>query len=435
MNSSSFIVHRSSFIVCLLTLLVPLARAREFTVKLTPTEIKKISYVQTLVAPGATCAAVGEAVNKVAIGQKIDKEAQVSLYFLDDAGKPFGIPVVVKLPRPATLAGRETYPLSLAFHPSLPLLYVWQDVEALKGDPVPPADPAWKDFDHLLVYAVNKAAPELLLSLCRGQRFHTGCAAGSVHADAAGGKLYVPNMRFGPKNPPDSAGVGWFSLDGDGLPVAGDEEPKNGAPVLTPEKAVTVRLARVAALKAAVAADKPVGAFRHTPANTYGFGGCPAGMGFIPYSRDVFIAGGLYGPVTWNAGDRRARAQVFLMPINFVCYYRTRIAVHPTQPAVFASVVGYSYAHRVEHAEGYLTLAPQIVLLENATLKTAPIVMGRRNLVAFGGPKALYLAPIDAAGKFEEKAGLVAPIEADDVEGIAWSEKFDRLYVAVEKPK
>jgi hypothetical protein len=420
----------------LLAVLAPFAPARAITVKLTPTDLTKLPWIQPLVAPGATCAAVGETAGRLAIGQKVGKEAQISLYALDASGKPTAVaPVVLKLPKPATLATRECYPLSLAFHPSLPLLYVWQDVEGLKGEPAPPADPAWKDFDHLLIYAVDKAAPELLLSLCRGQRFHTGCVAGSVHPDAAGGKLYVPNMRFGAKNPPDSAAVGWFSLDGDGLPVAGDEEPKKASPVLPPEKAAVVRAARIAVLKAAVAADKPVGAFRHTPENTYGFSYWPCGAGFIPYSRDVFISCGPYGLVTWNSADRRGRAQVFLMPVNFLSYYCTRIAAHPTQPAVFVSVVGYSYAHRIEHAEGYLTLAPQVVLLEGATLKTPPVVLGKRNLVAFGGPNALYLAPIDAVGKFKKEAGMSVAVHAAIAEGIAWSEKFQRLYVAVEKLK
>ena len=191
-----------------LALLSPFADGREITVKMTPTEMDKVSYVTPVIAPGATCAAVGQAVKIVAVGQKVNKEAQLSLFRIDDQGTLAGAPVFVKLPKPATLAQRETYPLSLAFHPSLPLLYVWQDVEGLKGDPVPPSDPAWQDFDHLLIYSVQKVAPELLLSLCRGSLYHTGNTAGSVCLDAAHGKLYVPNLRFGPKNPPEGGGVG-----------------------------------------------------------------------------------------------------------------------------------------------------------------------------------------------------------------------------------
>ena len=424
------------FWIAILTLagLAPGATGGELTVKLTAVELDKVPYVVPLLAPGATCAAVGEAVSKVAVGQKVGKEAQITLFPVDDLGKIAGTPVFLKLPKPTTLAQREVYPLSLVFHPSLPLLYVWQDVQALPGDPPPASDPAWKDFDHLLIYAVDRVAPELLVSLCRGSLFHTGATAGSVCVDVTGGKLYVPNLRFGEKNPAESGGVGWFSLDADGLPVEGNDEPAKAIPVATPAKAAAGRAVRVAALRAAAAANKPLGAFRHTPPNTYGFW-FPSGMGFIPCSRDVFIAAGGFGPVTWNSGDRRARAQVFLMPVNFVSYYTTRIAGHPTLPVLFASNVGYSYAHRVEHADGYLTLAPQIVHLEGSTLKTPPIVLTKRNLVAYGGPGVIYLASIDAAGKFKDAPGTQINVPVAVAEGIAYSEKFDRLYVAVEKAK
>jgi hypothetical protein len=418
-----------------LALLTSPAESRELTVKLTPTEPAKVAYVVPVVAPAASCAAVGDAASVVAVGHKVDKQAQLSLFRLDAAGKPADKPVVVKLPKPATLAQRDTYPLSLAFHPTLPLLYVWQDVEGLKGDPVPPADPAWKDFDHLLIYAVDGAAPELLLSLCRGDRFHTGNLAGSLHLDLPHGRLFVPNLRFGMKNPPEGAAVGWFSLDGDGLPVAGDDEPARVAPPVAPAKAAADRPARLAVLRAAVAAGKPVGAFRHTPNGIYGFHWYPCGVGFIPFSRDVFIVCGPFGPVTWNLADRRARAQVFLMPVNFVTYYCSRIVSHPTLPVVFASMVGYEWVHRVEHAEGYLTLTPQVVKLDGATLRTPPVVLGKRNLVAFGGPGAVYLAAIDAQGKFKDEAGMQVTVAATTAEGLAYSEKFDRLYVAVEKGK
>ena len=301
----------------------PFAPGGEITVKLTPTEHDKAPYVVPLVAPGASCAAAGDSVGMVAVGHKVDKQARLSLFRLDAQGKPTGAPVVVKLPKPAALATRDTYPLSLAFHPSLPLLYVWQEVEGLKGDPVPPDEPAWKDFDHLLIYAIDKE-PELLVTLCRGQPFHTGNVAGSLGLDVANGLLYVPNLRFGKKNPPEGGAVGWFHLGGDGLPVEGDTVPDKVEAVVPVAKAATTRAARAAALRTATTAGKPVGAFRHTPENTYGFGWHPSGAGFVPISRDVFIGCGPYGPVTWNGGDRRARAQVFLMPVNFTSYYTTR---------------------------------------------------------------------------------------------------------------
>jgi hypothetical protein len=280
-------------------------------------------------------------------------------------------------------------------------------------------------------------APELLLSLCRGSQFQTGNLGGSLCLDVPSGRLYVPNLRFGEKNPPDKgSGIGWFALAGDGLPVAADEEPAKAEPPAAPAKAAADRPARLTALRALIAAGKPFGAFRHTPPDTYGFGAPPAGLGYLPISRDVFVTCGYLGAMTWNLADRRARCQVFILPVTFVSYYFTRIAGHPTLPVIFSSTVGYSYVHRVEHADGFLTLAPQIVILDGATVKTPPVVMGKRNLVAFGGLTAVYLAAIDAEGKFRDEKAMQLNVPMNPtVEGLVYSDRYDRLYIAVEKAK
>jgi hypothetical protein len=414
----------------------PRAAAGEVTVKLAPVALEQVPYVVPLVAPGARCVAAGDGLGLAAAGQKAGKDAQMSVFRLDAQGKPAGAPAVVKLPKPAALAARETYPLSLMFHPSLPLLYVWQDVEALKGDPLPPVDPAWNDLDHLLIYALDGPAPQLLLSLCRGPQFQTGNVAGSLCLDVADGRLYVPNLRFGANNPPDKGGgVGWFALAGDGLPVAGDDEPAQAEPPAAPAKAAADRPARLAALRALVAAGKPVGAFRHTPPESYGLGAYPCGAGFLPVGRDVFVTCGYLGPMTWNLADRRARCQVFLMPVNFVSYYGTRLAPHPHLPVLYVTAAGYPYVYRVEHVDGLVTLAPQVLTLEAAAPKTPPVVLCKRNLVAWGTEGAVYLAGIDAEGRFKAEKGEQVNVPSTAVAELAYSERFDRLYVAVEKPK
>jgi hypothetical protein len=427
-------VLRTSGVIVLWLGVASVGLGGELSIKLNPVEPEKVPFVAPVVAPAATCCAIHDALSLIAFGQKAGKDPQLSLFRLDAAGKPAAAPVVVKLPKPATLAARECYPLSMMFHPSLPLLYVWQEVEGLKGDPVPPIDPAWKDLDHLLIYAVDGAAPELLLSLCRGPQFHTGQIAGTLCVDAANGKLYVPNLRFGDKNPPASGGVGWFNLGGDGLPVAGDDEPAKAEPTVAAAKAAADRPARLAALRAAIAAAKPIGAFRHTPDGAYGFG-APGGAGFAPISRDVFVAAGYLGLVTWNLADRRAQAQYFLMPHNFVTYYCTRLAAHPRLPVFYATMVGYSYANCVEHIDGSPTLAPQVLTMEGTVLKTLPVVVTKRNFVAWGTETAIYLAPINAEGKFKKEDGMQVNFPASLVQALAYSERFDRLYVGVEKIK
>lgn len=407
------------------------AVAGEVTVKVVPTEPDKVPFVSQLVAPGAYCAATGDVAGMVAVGHKVGNEAQISLFRLDAEGKPIVPAVVVKLPRSTAVGDRNAYPLSVVFHPTLPLLYVWQDVEFLKGNP--PTDTAWSDFDHLLVYAIEVPVPELLVSLCRGAQFQTGNLSGALGLDVPHGRLYVPNLRFGPMNPAESCGVGWFSLGGDGLPIDGDDEPAEAEPLFAAEKAAAARPARVASLRASFAAGKPVGAFRHTPPTTYGFHDRNSGAGFVPVNRNVFVAGGSFGPVTWNSADRGARAQVFLMPVNFIAYYVTRIAPHPKLPVIYVTMAGFAYVHRIEHADGNMTLAPQVLYLVGSTLRTPPVVLTRRNLVAWGALDGVHLAHIDAAGRFTGEPGIRINFLNMEIGGVAYSEKFDRLYVAVEK--
>jgi hypothetical protein len=66
----------------------------------------------------------------------------------------------------------------------LPLLYVWQDVETTPL--LLPIDEAVnKAFDHLLIYALDSPAPDLLVAMARSPRFHTYTEAGALALDAA----------------------------------------------------------------------------------------------------------------------------------------------------------------------------------------------------------------------------------------------------------
>src|SRR4051812_19307137 len=103
-----------------LAILAPCAPALEVAVKLAPTGIEKLPYVQPLLAPEATCPGVGESGGGVAMGKGAGKKPQTSLFSLAAPGKPPGPRALRKLPGPASLAARQAYPLSLAFHPTLP---------------------------------------------------------------------------------------------------------------------------------------------------------------------------------------------------------------------------------------------------------------------------------------------------------------------------
>jgi hypothetical protein len=101
---------------------------------------------------------------------------------------------------------------------------------------------------------------------------------------------------------------------------------------------------------------------------------------------------------------------------------------------VYSAVLGHSLLYRIEHNNGHLTLAPQTVTLTGAHCQSAPAVMAKRNMLAIGGNQRVFLVTLDAEGRVkpERKQVLVAP---QYIDALAYSEKFDKLYVAVEPPK
>src|SRR5262249_39203689 len=156
----------------------------------------------------ARALAISDVHGWIAVGHRVEHTHQLTLYRRDPLGKPTGNPIAIKTPRPAHLGPRRHYVPSLLFHPRLPLLYVWQAVEASKADRPPDVAPAWKDFDHLLVYSLDGANPELILSMARGPGFLVGVAAAALTLDAAAYQLFVPNVRHFKDNTYEGAGVG-----------------------------------------------------------------------------------------------------------------------------------------------------------------------------------------------------------------------------------
>src|SRR5438067_1216485 len=146
-------MHRA---VVLLILFVAPAVTAQPAITL-PKPVKgKLPELVPVTAPSAACLAVGEASGWLAFGHDISyKEAQVSLVRLDAKGNPAAYSIALKLPPLApTLVKFANYPLALAFHPKLPLLYAWQEINVPFGNPPAAPLPGLEQFDHLLVYSV-----------------------------------------------------------------------------------------------------------------------------------------------------------------------------------------------------------------------------------------------------------------------------------------
>ncbi len=415
---------RTSLLLSLL-LLLPASPARaKHLVTLAPVKDTKIDGVLPVTAPEARCAAVGEQTGWLAFGHRPKRQdAHVSLFRLDAQGKPGAAPAAtLKLPSPPALAKMPNYPLALAFHPKLPILYVWQDLVVPATPVLPPA--TFKDFDHLLIYALDKPKPELLLSLCRGPEYAYGKLGGAVAVDATGRHLYVPSLQDPKINNAPLAGR--FVLDADGLPVLGDPAARKGA--------VPAQAARIAAFNADKAAGKPILPQQRTPnehayvspVSAYGYGG-----GFVPVSGDVAIIGGVHCLITWNPAARKVQlAAVFLESTD-----RTyKVVGHPTLPVVYAAPPGLDFAYRMYHADGYLTLLPQKAVFKDANLLSPPAVLGRANKVVFGGRNRVYAVGLTKDGDFtDERTQMV--VNNPEAEALVYAPKFDLLYVAVEVSK
>jgi hypothetical protein len=359
-----------------------------------------LPYVTTCTTPAARFAAVSEAAGALAVSHRPDSPAQLSVFKLDDHGQiAAGEPAAVMFPKPAALADRPHAGLGLVCHPQLPLLYVWQDVEA------PPAgttiDPALSaEFDHLLIYDLATSPPTLLLATARGEGFHCGTAAGGLALNADATRLYVPNMQQLDATRKTVPAIGWIDLLPDGRP-------------------------------ATVEGSAPPEISRHLESTSYTLGDWPSPYSYAPVSDEAVMLATYSGVASWNLEDRLGRFGLFFLTPYIP--YRYRIAAHPTQPLVYTAVVNYDgRLVEMEHAEGYLTLAPRTLWLDNVVLHSPPVLVPPSNQLAFGSVGRVCAVALDGEGRFKAE-GVQMTVNNPQVEALAWSTKYGRLYVPVEK--
>jgi hypothetical protein len=379
-----------------------------------------LANLTPVIAPSARAAALHDALGILAFIHERNYDTHVSLFRLDAKGTPSIDASQWKLPCPPGLMKAGNYPLALAFHPKLPLLYVWQDVGIQFGNP-PAAPSAELDpFDHLLVYDVAKDPPTLVTSLVRGKTggiLH-GQQAGGLTVDRDGTFLYVPNFHD-PKNY-SYFQFGRFPLDAEGLPdILGEKDGK-----LPRDQ----RLKKLAERNVAGPLLPP----QVTPFN-YGYIVCynqhGAGACFYPLSADAILSSAARGLVLWRPNDKDSGLNAIpLKNVNYVLF-----AVHPTLPFVYATVPDATFLYFVRHADGYPTLLPELWTAP-MKLTSKPVVLGKSGKVAVGTIYHLYLFTPDAQGRPGRDLTQV-PVFNPAVRAMIYSERFDRLYVSTELSK
>jgi hypothetical protein len=388
-------------------------------IKLSEPKIGKIACLTPVTAPSARCIGIGETAGWLAFGHdKAFADAHVSLFKLDAKGNPAAHSIPLKLPRPAGLVKLANYPLALAFHPKLPVLYVWQDIAQQYTNPEQPQPPDLKNFDHLHIYSLAKEPPELLASLCRGTDYLYGMSGGSLLVDAAGANLYVPNMKD-PKNA-GSLRFGRFHLDEAGLPKLDAKD------AVLPLPARVKRLAELNAAKPLLPHQMTlldyVTLFPLSPAGS--------GMSFFEAAPNVVIAGGHTGLISWRPDDKR----VTLSGLAFRNHGHQLVGVHPQLPSVYAALFNTDLLTRAEQVEGYLTLVPRTYKLPEALFLSQPAVIEKGKRLAIGGRYRIYVLNLDDKGQCLPEVAQV-PLMNPSVQALAYSQRFDRLYVSIEVSK
>ncbi len=374
-----------------------------------------------IVAPLARCVALSDALGLIAFGHDRSHElAHISLVRLDAKGEPGLVATSWKLPRPDALAKFANYPLGLAFHPKLPLLYVWQDIAIHFGNPPAAPPPGLELFDHLLIYDVSKEPPALLAALVRGKPgILYGQSAGGLAVDGPASFLYVPNVHD-PKNY-GYFQFGRFPLDADGLPNVLDEKDAK----LPRDE----RLKKLAQRSAATPLLPPqVTPFDYGYIVSYSQFG--AGATFHPLSAEAVLSSAAHGLVLWRPGDKDSLLNALpLKGANHVLF-----TVHPSLPLVYAITPDNPSLFRVRHADGYPTLLPEQWLLKDRPLTSAPVVLPKLNKLAVGGRYRVYVATLDKEGRPLPEV-TEAPVFNPAVRTLLYSERFERVYVSMEMSK
>jgi hypothetical protein len=390
-------IGRAALLAAALLPALPAAAAADLPrrIEIATVPVAEPSFVTRVVAPNASCLAVSDVAGVLAVGFRYGGPAEVRIHALDAAGTVVeGDPVTIPLPMPKSLQSLKAASVctvALAFHPTLPLLYVWQDTNAAGQPAKADAKLVFSDFDHLLVVSLAAAAPRVVATVGCGPEYAHNRSTGELVVSPAAGRLFLPNLRM-PGGTSSVPALGYMEIDAAGMP-----RMVQGKPALVLED-VSVMLAH------------------------------PNGYGMVPVSDDIWIFPGSYGPATLDRTNRRGRITGVTYPGNACNWYHT---AHPTLPVVYTTARDQSTIYRIEHAGGFPSNIYQSINVAAGQPTTPPVVMAKRKAIAWGSNERVVIVGIDAAGGFTTQAAQV-PVKNRSVGRLAWSQKSARLYVPVE---
>ncbi len=108
------------------------------------------------------------------------------------------------------------------------------------------------------------------------------------------------------------------------------------------------------------------------------------------------------------------------------------VAGHPTLPALYLCLHDHNHLYQVAQVNGFVTLLPQVATVTGTHLDGLPVVLTKQSRLAVTEAKSLHLVGLKADGKLDGQDQML-PLPGGVGQGLAYSEKLSRLFVAVDK--
>lgn len=351
-------------------------------------------WVTPVVAPDAIAVTVNEPASTFVVACADDKSSWLALYTIDKkavAAEAVKVPIQVSKGIPE----KAIRPLALDSHPTLPLVYVWLDLDRDQASSLSDAQrkAVVERLDHLLVYKIERGSAKLVSSGARGRTFINGRSIASLSVDAEHGRLFLPNAAVFHEDGRWTPALAYTTLD------------KSGQPTLDADGQTTLHLQTLSRLSERF--------------------GWPWGVAVA--NRDVVLIGAFRGIAHCNLSDPLHRYGEIILPrTEHTCV----VTGHPDRPIVYASAPGTRAAFAMMHADGYPTMMPQEVRLPGARATSRPLLIVERKVLAVGMYGGVSLAPLNDEGWFDGEPRFVS-FGRMNVTAMAYSRGLDRLLVPV----
>ena len=385
--------------------------------------------VHRVEVPDARALAVHEQLGWLAVAHAQDDRARLSIFRLNETGelRDNASPEPVMLPRPDSLSRFPHYPLALAFHPDLPVLYVWQDITGIDPDDRSTHQTVRDRFPHLIIYEIDEQGLKQIGTHGTGAALAFSQSEAALAVSRDGDRLFIPNFHSAPNNPMRwGGGIGYFDLDEKGrlVPVRVPIEGSLDGRGITEFKMKIKPTFVYTGFHRANTVSRESRPMHRLPTRSL----------FAPTKRAV-VFGTNTGIGVWDTVDRRqALSEVNVGGAGVGGRY---VAGHPQLPLIYAGQRGGGAILRIQHVNGFPTMLPECtrlpVVAQGGFVSTPVPFHGQAHGLAIGGRGRIYLIPLDENGRVGRAFEVMGIASEQPVRALDYSPRHDRLYVAVDQ--